>query len=367
MGLLSFPTAERVADAGGGWAGAVDTARGACCSGRDRALSGFRPGPESASEHPTSAAASAADTTARNQRDVTIVAPALPDGSPPQKAYRAAPATATAADTAPCPKATPAAILTRVKLATWNVNSVRARLERLLGWLAKHRPDVLCLQEIKCTDDAFPAEALAAAGYHAAVFGQKTYNGVAILAKEEPRSVRRGLTDDDADARLISADVVGVRILSAYVPNGREVGSESYAYKLDWLARLREYLERHGSPSQPLVLCGDLNVAIDDKDVAHPEAWADTVLCHPAAREALAHVRDWGLVDVVRKHHPDGGVYSWWDYRQLAFPRNDGLRLDHVYATAPLAGRSTVASVDRDERKGAKPSDHAPVIADFAD
>ena len=254
-----------------------------------------------------------------------------------------------------------------MKIATWNVNSIRSRLERLLRWLEKARPDVVCLQELKVTEDAFPFDPIREAGYHAAVCGQKTYNGVAILAREEPAEVERGLgyDADDPQARLIAADVAGVRVISAYVPNGHTVGSEKYDYKLDWLRRLGEYLERHYQPSDPLILCGDFNVAPDDSDVANPERWSGSVLCHQAAREALEAVRRWGLTDVFRQHHPEGGIYSWWDYRMLAFPKNDGLRLDHIFTTEPLANRCTGAEIDRDERKGQKPSDHAPAIATF--
>jgi exodeoxyribonuclease-3 len=254
-----------------------------------------------------------------------------------------------------------------VKIATWNVNSVRSRLERLLSWLAKVEPDIVCLQELKVTDDAFPLEPIRDAGYHAAVCGQKTYNGVAILARAEPANVERGLGDDvdDPQARLVAADVAGVRVISAYVPNGQVVGLEKYTYKLDWLRRLKEYLEQRFQPSEPLVLCGDFNVAPDDRDVANPEKWAGSVLCHQTVRDALEDVRSWGLTDVFRQHHPEGGIYSWWDYRMLGFPKNDGLRIDHIFATKPLAGRCTGAQVDRDERKGQKPSDHAPVIATF--
>jgi exodeoxyribonuclease-3 len=256
-----------------------------------------------------------------------------------------------------------------MKLATWNVNSIRARLERLLAWLEKHQPDVLCLQELKATDEDFPGEAIAEAGYRAAVHGQKTYNGVAILSKTEPANVERGIKDrvKDPQARLISADVGGMRVMSAYVPNGAEVGSDKYAYKLDWMRRLRKHLDGHYSPSDRLVLCGDFNVAVDDKDVARPEEWQNTVLCHSDVRDALEKVRSWGFTDVFRKHHPEGGIYSWWDYRMLAFPRNNGLRLDHIFATEPLAACCSLAEVDRDERKGKKPSDHAPVVAVFDD
>lgn len=253
-----------------------------------------------------------------------------------------------------------------MKIATWNVNSIRARLDRLLAWLQKVQPDVLCLQELKVRDGEFPFEPIQAAGYHAAVFGQKTYNGVAILSRVEPQAVERGLPDaDDDQARLISAKVQGIRVVSAYVPNGQVVGTNKYAYKLDWLRRLREHLESRFQPTIPLVLCGDFNVARDERDVARPDAWAQSVLFHPTARQALEHLLDWGLVDVFRSHHPDGGVYSWWDYRMLAFPKNDGLRLDYLFATEPLARRCFRAEIDREERKGEKPSDHAPVVAEF--
>jgi exodeoxyribonuclease-3 len=163
----------------------------------------------------------------------------------------------------------------------------------------------------------------------------------------------------------VGARVGGLRILCAYVPNGSEVGSEKFAYKLAWLDRLRSYLGAHASPEESLLLCGDLNVAPEDRDVAHPEAWNDTVLCHPDARAALRRVVDWGLVDTFRLHHAEGGFYSWWDYRQLGFPKNDGLRIDHILATVPLAKRCIGSSIDREARKGKQPSDHAPVIAVF--
>ncbi|MDP7161885.1 MAG: exodeoxyribonuclease III [Phycisphaerae bacterium] len=256
-----------------------------------------------------------------------------------------------------------------MKIATWNVNSIRVRLEQLGKWLDKQRPDVLCLQELKAVDEAFPFDAIKEAGYFAAVHGQKTYNGVAILSRIKPVDVRRGMGADagDPQARLVSAKIGGAAVLNAYFPNGGTVGSESFAYKLDWMRRLREYLRKHFSPSEPLALCGDFNVAIDDKDVNRPEEWADTVLCHQDARNGLAEIRRWGLVDVFRRHQPQCGIYSWWDYRQLGFPRNNGLRIDHIYATKSLADRSTAAEVDCDERKGQKPSDHAPVIAVFED
>lgn len=254
-----------------------------------------------------------------------------------------------------------------MKIATWNVNSVRARLERLLAWLQRTQPDIVCLQELKAKEDAFPYEAIRQAGYHATVYGQRTFNGVAILSRVEPQDVRRGMGDDadDSQARFLSARVGEIQVLSAYVPNGQVVGSPQYAYKLDWLRRLRAFLEKPFTAETPLVLCGDFNVARDELDVANPAAWEDSVLFHPTSRVALEKLLSWGLVDVHRQQHPEGGLYSWWDYRMLAFPKNDGLRLDYVFATQPLACRCTSAEIDRHERKGEKPSDHVPVIALF--
>lgn len=254
-----------------------------------------------------------------------------------------------------------------MKIVCWNVNSVKARGERLLAMLARHQPDVVCLQELKVTEEHFPFEALRAAGYRAAVNCQKAYNGVAILAKSELLDVARNLDDaeDDPQARLIAATVDGVRIICVYVPNGSTVGSDKYIYKLAWMRRLKRYLERHDTPQQPLVLCGDFNVAPRQNDVAKPEAWDTSVLFHPEVRQALAEIAAWGLVDVLAKHHPEGGIYSWWDYRMLGFAKNNGLRIDLVYATDALACRSVSATVDRDERRGMLPSDHAPVIVEF--
>jgi exodeoxyribonuclease-3 len=254
-----------------------------------------------------------------------------------------------------------------MKIATWNVNSIRARLERFLAWLERTQPDIVCLQELKVTDAAFPGDAIRAAGYHAAVHGQKTYNGVAILSRVEAAGVLRGFGDgvDDPQARFLAAEIGGLHVISAYVPNGQVVGSEPYAYKLAWLRRLRTFLEEHLSPATPVVVCGDFNVAREEQDVTHPAAWAETVLFHADVRAAMEQLLQWGLVDVVRQHHPGDLLLSWWDYRMLAFPKNDGLRLDYILATSPLAGRSTGGQIDRQERKGDKPSDHAPVIALF--
>ncbi len=254
-----------------------------------------------------------------------------------------------------------------MRVATWNVNSVKARKERLLAFLARHRPDVVCLQELKTEAPGFPAEELLAAGYHAAVLGQKTYNGVAILSREEPRDVETGFGDggDESQARLVAATVGGLRVASAYIPNGKEVGSEKWPYKLGWLARLAAWTGRQAA-GPPLVLCGDFNIAPDERDVANPASWAGSVLCHPDVRAAWAAILAAGLVDSFRLHHAEGGHYSWWDYRMLGFPKNDGLRIDHVLLAPSLASRCTGAFIDRDERKGKLPSDHAPVFAELS-
>jgi exodeoxyribonuclease III len=256
-----------------------------------------------------------------------------------------------------------------MKTATWNVNSIRARLDRLLAWLSTTRPDIVCLQELKVTDEAFPYQPIREAGYHVAVRGQKTYNGVAILSRTEPADIRRDLGDGvaDAQARFLAAKIGPVHVISAYVPNGQVVGSEVYTYKLQWLSRLRAFLSRSYTPTTPLIVCGDLNVARDERDVRHPEKWAPTVLFHPTSRDAFEDLLGWGLTDVVRRRHPEGGLYSWWDYQMLSFPKNDGLRLDYILATEPLACRCTSAEIDRQERKGVKPSDHAPVVVVFED
>jgi exodeoxyribonuclease-3 len=254
-----------------------------------------------------------------------------------------------------------------MKLATWNVNSIRARQERLLRWLDTHRPDVMCLQELKVTNEAFPFEAVEAAGFRAAVHGQKTYNGVAILSRHEPKSVERGFGDggDDSQARLIAARVSGVHVVSVYVPNGAEVGSEKWRYKLEWLRRLRAWLAHRFRRSDLVALCGDMNVAPEARDVHDPARWEASVLFHPEARAALAQVRSFGLVDAFRLHHEGAGFYSWWDYRMLAFPKGRGLRIDHVDLSEPLAHCCTGASIDREERKGKQPSDHAPVVVEL--
>ena len=213
-----------------------------------------------------------------------------------------------------------------MKLATWNVNSIRAREERLLRWLGAHRPDVLCLQELKVTDDAFPMLAIRSLGYHAAVHGQKTYNGVAILSRAEPLDVERGFGDggDDAQARLVSARVGGVHVVSAYVPNGQEVGSDKWAYKMEWMKRLRAWLDRRFAKTDLVALCGDFNVAPEARDVHDPAAWEPSVLFHPEARAALEHVREWGLVDAFRLHHQAPGLLQLVGLPHAGLPQEPG-------------------------------------------
>jgi exodeoxyribonuclease-3 len=255
-----------------------------------------------------------------------------------------------------------------VKLVCWNINSIKVRLPRLLGVLQRHRPDVVCLQETKCQDENFPTEALQDAGYHVAAHGQKAYNGVAILAKTPLQDVMRGFADPalDAQARLLAASVQGVRIVCVYVPNGQSRDSEKYPYKQAWLARLQAYLRQQHTPQEPLLVCGDINIAPRACDVAQPKTWENSVMFHPEMRQAFAQLCSWGLTDLFAAHHPEGGAYSWWDYRRLGFAKDNGLRIDHLLATAPLAARCTHTFIDRDERRGEQPSDHAPVGGEFA-
>lgn len=239
----------------------------------------------------------------------------------------------------------------------------------MLAWLTTHQPEIVCLQETKVIDGAFPRADFEALGYHVTVSGQRTYNGVAILSRVAPSNIVRHFGDDEPEleARFLTARVKDFRVVCVYVPNGQVVGSDRFTYKLSWLSRLRRYLDHHCDSTEFLALCGDLNIAPEPQDVHDPVAWQDTVLFHPQARAALQALRAWGLVDTFRLHHKEGGLYSWWDYRQLAFPKNRGLRIDHVLVTQSLAERCTGARIDRDARKGQGASDHAPVIAEFSD
>jgi exodeoxyribonuclease-3 len=254
-----------------------------------------------------------------------------------------------------------------MKVVSWNINSLRKRQERLLGWLSSTKPDVVCLQETKCTDEQFPVLDLRAAGYHSAFHGQKSYNGVAILSKTEPRDVRAALCDEEEDpqARVIAATIGEVRMYSIYAPNGQAVGSPAYDYKLKWYGRLRSCLERDNR-AQELVVCGDFNVAPKDEDVYDADLWRGAIMCSEGERTAFEELRGIGLIDTLRLHHPEPGLFSWWDYRMLAFPKNRGLRIDAILASKALAEHCTAAGIEREMRKGKEPSDHAPVWAEFS-
>ena len=254
-----------------------------------------------------------------------------------------------------------------MKLATWNVNSITARLPLVTRWLEAARPDVLCLQELKCLDEKFPTEQFAELGYRAEVFGQKTYNGVAILSRSACTDVVRGFPDDEegAHARLLAATVDGVRVVNVYIPNGAFVGSDKYRFKLEWMTRLRKLFDEHYDKNAPVLLCGDFNVAPEERDVHDPAAWEGHVLFSRRERAALEKIRDWGFTDSFRLHIEEDGHYSWWDYRQGSFRRNAGLRIDHIWVSETLAARCKEAWIDKEPRAWERPSDHTPVLAEF--
>jgi len=254
-----------------------------------------------------------------------------------------------------------------MKIATWNVNSILARLPLVQRWLDEAKPDVLCIQESKCMDDRFPAAAFAELGYQSAIFGQPTYNGVAILSRSECKDVQRGFPDDgpDAQARLIAASIDGVRVVNVYIPNGAEVGSDKYQFKLEWLRRLRTFFDAHYQTTEQVLVCGDFNVATEDRDVHNPKLWEGKVLFSEPERAALAEIKEWGFIDAFRLRNDEDKQYSWWDYRMMAFRRNWGLRIDHIWVTEPLATRARAAMIDKATRGWERPSDHAPVIVEF--
>ena len=256
-----------------------------------------------------------------------------------------------------------------MRVITWNVNSVRPRLPRLLALLEREQPDVVCLQEVKVVDDAFPLLELEAAGYTALVRGQQTYNGVAILARGEPVELARSFPEDPVpdEARMIAARVGDVTVVSAYIINGKKVGDPAYERKLAWVRAFRGWLASTFDPEEPLLVCGDFNMCPDERDLWDPVGWEGHCHFTEAERAEVRAMFEWGLVDLFRLHEPEGGVYSWWDYRAGAFHKGWGLRIDLMLGTEPLARRCTEVRIDRNERKptageGA-PSDHAPVIA----
>jgi exodeoxyribonuclease-3 len=253
-----------------------------------------------------------------------------------------------------------------MKLATWNINSLTVRLPQVLDWLAAHPVDVLALQELKLTDDKFPFEAFAQAGYHAACFGQKTYNGVALLSRTPLSEVVRNIPGfEDEMARVISADVGELRVIGAYFPNGQEPGSDKFAYKMRWLDALRDWLRAELLKHPKLVLMGDFNITFDDLDVWDPVGLKETIHCTEEERVHLRALIALGLHDAVRLFPQPEKNYSWWDYRNMAFRRKQGLRIDHILISEALKGRATACAIDVAPRRNERPSDHAPVVLEL--
>lgn len=254
-----------------------------------------------------------------------------------------------------------------MKIATFNANSVRARLSTILNWLDVHRPDILCLQETKVQDRDFPVQPFREAGYEAVFRGQKAYNGVAILSTTPAGCIRHRLHDgEEAEARFVQAEIAWLTVINLYVPQGVSVQSERFAYKLRWLRDLVEYVERSFHPGQPLLMAGDFNVALEPADVYDPERLDGTVCFHPQERALLRRLLDWGLQDLFRRHHPESGHYTFWDYRiPNGVKRNLGWRIDYLLGTAPLAARCNGAWIDTQARLGPRPSDHTFVVAEL--
>jgi exodeoxyribonuclease-3 len=254
-----------------------------------------------------------------------------------------------------------------VKVATWNVNSLKVRLEHVLAWIDREQPDVLALQETKTRDDNFPLDAFRERGYFAVFSGQAAYNGVAIVSRAAPENVVHGIGGGyvDDQRRVLGATVGGLRVFSLYVPNGQRVDSDKYVYKLGWLTALRGLLAAELARHPSLLVVGDFNIAPDDRDVYDPVAWAGQVLCTPAERAALAAIRELGLADTFRLFEQAEQQYSWWDYRAGMFRRNRGLRIDLMLASEPLCKACSSCRIDREPRGWDRPSDHVPVVAEF--
>jgi len=253
-----------------------------------------------------------------------------------------------------------------VKIATWNVNSLRVRLSHVADWASAAQPDVLCLQETKLPDSEFPLDAIRELGYRTIFSGQKTYNGVATLCKATPEEVATELPGaDDPQRRVLMANIDGVRVLNVYVPNGQAVDSDKFQYKLAWLERLITFVEGELEAGRRLIVLGDFNIAPEDQDVYDPEAWRGKVLCSDPERSMFQRLIELGLKDVFRKFEQEPNSFSWWDYRAAAFRRNMGLRIDHILAGPTDYQRCTGCAIDKAPRKWERPSDHAPVVATF--
>ena len=251
--------------------------------------------------------------------------------------------------------------------ATWNVNSIRARLPHVIRWLESVAPDILCLQELKCQTDEFPHFEFESIGYQCVVAGQKARNGVAILTREMANPVQIGFGNgfDEENSRIVTAAISGIHVVNVYVPNGQAPDAPAFEYKRDFFRELRAYLERSFTPDDAVLLTGDFNVAPEDIDVYNPDLLRGSVCFHPDEKAAFAHLKAWGLTDIFRKLHPDGNYYSWWDYRGGGYPRNLGMRLDHMLITEPLVLQSVRCEIDREPRGWERPSDHAPVILEI--
>ena len=254
-----------------------------------------------------------------------------------------------------------------MKIATWNVNSLKVRLPQVLDWLACEQPDVLCLQETKLTDENFPADDIRTAGYEVVFSGQKTYNGVATISKSQATDI---VTDvpglDDPQRRILGTSIDGVRVLNLYVVNGQEVGSDKFAHKLHWLEKVTDYVGTQLKEHEYFVVLGDFNIAPTDEDVHDPEAWHERILCSTPERDALGRMLDLGLQDTFRLFPQEEKSFSWWDYRAAAFRRNMGLRIDLILASQALAGQCTDCHIDKGPRRLERPSDHTPVVAEFS-
>ena len=254
-----------------------------------------------------------------------------------------------------------------MKIAAWNVNSLKVRLPQFLDFLDTRRPDVVCLQETKLTDAFFPVTELESAGYHLTFAGQKTYNGVAIVSRSAPTDIQIGIPNlEDEQKRVIAATVDGVRIVCVYCPNGQSLDSDKYPYKLAWFDALTAWLKDELVRYPKLAVLGDYNIAPDDRDVHDPEAWKDCILVSPPERARFQALLALGLKDSFRLFEQPEKIFSWWDYRMLGFRRNHGLRIDHILLSGPLADACTSSTIDRDMRKLERPSDHAPVVAEIS-
>ncbi len=254
-----------------------------------------------------------------------------------------------------------------MKIATWNVNSINIRMEHLLDWLKSTGTDVICLQETKSVDEKFPFEPIVEAGYKVEFMGEKSYNGVAIVSKHPIENVQKNFPDDPEDApkRLIAATIKGVRIVNTYIPNGTELWTDKFTFKLDWLQRLRKYFDETCDLNSDVLLCGDFNVAPEELDVWNVKAWEGKLHFSKPERAAIHHVKQWGFVDVFRKINGDLQEFSWWNYRQGAYPRNHGLRIDHIWTSEIMANKCVGCWIDRAPRELERPSDHTPVVAEF--